>query len=277
MPELPEVETIRRSLDRLQLAGRAITGATVAWPRSVGGDPDAFCHAIVGSRVVSSGRRGKYLLYTLEPTAVLTIHLRMSGRLYLVPYSEPTTGYERVTLQLDDDRELRFYDPRKFGRMTIAAEAAPGVALLGPEPLEAGFTLSGFAAELGRRRRAIKPLLLDQSVVAGLGNIYADEALWQAQIHPLCRSDQISDRSAAALHTAVRDVLTRGLRNHGTSLGTGKVNFVFPGTGYARNQEELQVFRRTGLPCPRCGSTIERIVVAQRSTHLCPVCQVAPG
>ena len=277
MPELPEVETIRRSLDRLRLPGRVVTDVAVTWPRSVGGNPAAFRDALVGRCFTASGRRGKYLLYTLEPAAVLTIHLRMSGRLYLVPRTEPATGYERVTLRLDDDRELRFYDPRKFGRMTIGPEPAPGVARLGPEPLEDGFTPAAFAAELQRRRRMVKPLLLDQGVVAGLGNIYADEALWQARLHPLERSDRVLPQRAAVLHAAVREVLERGLCNHGTSLGNGKVNFVFPGGGSARNQEHLRVFRRTGLPCPRCGSAIERIVVAQRSTHVCPACQVDPG
>ena len=276
MPELPEVETIRRSLDRLRLPGRVVTDVAVTWPRSVGGNPEAFRDALVGRCLTASGRRGKYLLYTLEPTAILTIHLRMSGRLYLVPRTAATTGYERVTLGLDDGRELRFYDPRKFGRVTIGSEPAPGVARLGPEPLEDAFTPVEFAAELRRRRRMIKPLLLDQGVVAGLGNIYADEALWQARLHPLERSDRVLPQQITVLHAAVREVLERGLCNHGTSLGKGKVNFVFPGTGYARNQENLRVFRRTGLPCPRCGSVIERIVVAQRSTHVCPTCQVAP-
>jgi len=202
----------------------------------------------------------------------------MSGRLYLEDAATPLTGYERVILSLDTGRQLRFYDPRKFGRLEWVSDPTPRLARLGVEPLSDAFTPEVLAAGIAGRARRIKPLLLDQTVVAGLGNIYTDEALWHARIHPERSAAGLTFPEAADLAAAIRIVLERGIRNLGTRLGTGASNFVYPGhDAQARNQEELRVFQRTGEACPRCGTAIARIIVAQRSTHVCPVCQRREG
>ena len=279
MPELPEVHTVLEDLRRAGLPGRRIGDALVEWPRTVGGDAEAFRTEVRGDRIDDLRRRGKYLVFTLESGRSLLTHLRMSGRLYLQPASEPRTGYERVRLTLVDPAgyELRFHDPRKFGRMLLVDDPSPILERLGAEPLSPTFGTEVLTAELQRRRRQIKPLLLDQTVVAGLGNIYVDEALWEARIHPERPANSLTDAETADLAVAIPTVLRRGIENLGTSLGTGTSNFVFPESGpRARNQEELRVFRRTGAPCPRCGTPIRRIIVGQRSSHVCPACQTPP-
>jgi formamidopyrimidine-DNA glycosylase len=197
----------------------------------------------------------------------------MSGRLHHVPDKTPRSDHEHVILGFDDGSELRFHDTRKFGRLYLLERAEKILGRLGPEPLEPGFTAQRFAQMLKARCRLLKPLLLDQSFLAGLGNIYVDEALWESGLHPQRRSDLLSAAEARALHAAIRRVLRRGIKNLGTSLGTGKANFYSVSRRRGRNRDELKVFRRTGEPCPRCGSEIRRIVVGQRSTHLCSRCQ----
>ncbi len=283
MPELPEVHTVVEDLRAAGLIGARILRADVSWERTVGGDPEAFCSAVTARRIDAVSRRGKYIRADLSGGMSLLVHLRMSGRLFLENESAPRTGYERVSLLLEEERsgrtsrrELRFHDPRKFARMIATSHPDTILDTLGIEPLGADFDEATLATLLTGRRR-IKPLLLDQTVIAGLGNIYVDEALWHARIHPLRSASSLTEREITALAEAIPLVLRRGIRNLGTSLGSGKSNFYFPDrTTQARNQEELRVFRRTGLPCPRCGETIERLVVAQRSSHVCPVCQSAP-
>lgn len=275
MPELPEVHTVVEDLRKAGLVGRRITGATVDWERSIGGNRSVFTATVVGRFIREIRRRGKYIVLPLGPAGTILAHLRMSGRLYLVDSAEPRTGYERVTLTLDPPSELRFYDPRKFGRFIYTENPEETLQRVGVEPLSPTFTAEAFHAIAAGRRRMVKPLLLDQHVIAGLGNIYADEALWAAQIHPRRRSDTLNRDEAYSLHGAIRAVLRRGISNLGTQLGSGKSNFVLPRNhdGRARNQESLSVFQRTGLPCPRCATPIERIIVGQRSSHVCPVCQ----
>jgi formamidopyrimidine-DNA glycosylase len=288
MPELPEVQTIIVDLRKAGIEGSRILDADVLWPRSVGGDAEQFQAGVRGWQITALRRRGKYLRFDgthsgakgdHTETASLLVHLRMSGRLYLLDHPAPRTGYERVLLSLEDRggrrRELHFYDPRKFGRMLFLSDPERRLERLGMEPLEPEFTPEALSQGL-QRPRGIKALLLDQTVVAGLGNIYVDEALWQAGVHPERRANTLSDTEIHALHEAIPEVLRRGIANLGTSLGSGKTNFVFPhGDGRARNQEQLRVFQRTGLPCPRCGTAVQRIKVAQRSSHFCPQCQ--PG
>jgi formamidopyrimidine-DNA glycosylase len=182
-----------------------------------------------------------------------------------------------VILQIDGKEELRFQDTRKFGRITLTSRPETILGKLGPEPLGRSFTVEQFRELLCHRKRAVKPLLLDQTFVAGLGNIYVDEALWKAGIHPLRVSSSLSPKEAADLHRAVRYVLRKGLRNLGTTLGRGQTNFYSLSGRRGRNAEKLFVFRRTGEACPRCGAPIERIKVAQRSTHVCPRCQHPRG
>jgi formamidopyrimidine-DNA glycosylase len=197
----------------------------------------------------------------------------MSGRLRLAMPAEIRTRHEHVVLDLSDGRQLRFHDTRKFGRMYLVADPDLVVGHLGPEPLEKSFTANMFGEGLHSHTRQLKPLLLDQTFIAGLGNIYVDEALWEAKLHPCRLSSSLSDQKIKVLHRAIRKVLKRGLKNLGTSLGTGKANFYSVSQRKGRNRDELNVFRRTDLPCPRCKSPIVRIIVGQRSTHICPVCQ----
>jgi formamidopyrimidine-DNA glycosylase len=274
MPELPEVETIARDLRAAGLVGKTLVCAGIFWPKTLE-RPSAgeFCRRIARNRITAVRRRGKYLVLDLERGGGLLIHLRMSGRLHLVPAATPRLSHEHAVLSFSDGSDLRFHDTRKFGRICWVPSPDEFLDRLGPEPLEARFTVRRLKAMLGTRSRQLKPLLLDQTFIAGLGNIYADEALWEAGLHPLRPSDSLSDAEAARLHRAIRRVLERGLKNLGTSLGTGKANFYSVGRRRGRNRDELRVFRRTGEPCRRCGTEIRRIVVGQRSTHVCPACQ----
>ncbi len=270
MPELPEVEYVARQL-RDELVGRTVVAADVLWPRAVEGlDPRALAGRVVGQRVCAVGRRGKYVLVTLSGGDVLLVHRRMSGNL-LLRTSNEDDPYTRVSFTLDDGRRLVFSDPRKFGRLRlVAAESLPAVlSALGPEPLDDAFTPEALATRLAGRSRAIKALLLDQTAVAGLGNIYADEALFRAGIHPLRPAASLTPAEVAALHAAIRGVLLTGIEHGGTTFGRHRDVFNEAGT----NVDHLEVYRRTGQPCRRCGTALRRIVVAQRGTHFCPVCQ----
>jgi len=274
MPELPEVETIARDLKSAGIVGKTISCAHVYWTRTIA-EPSVpvFCRLIEKKRVAAVGRRGKYLVMDLAGGWHLLMHLRMSGRLHWVFSEAERLHHEHVVLAFEDGSELRFHDTRKFGRMYLTNDAERIFGRLGPEPLDPGFTPRALFEGLRARRRLIKPLLLDQRFIAGLGNIYTDEALWEARIHPRRLSDSLSPQESKALHTAIRKVLRRGLKNLGTSLGTGKANFYSVGRRRGRNRDELNVFRRTGEPCPRCETPIQRIIVGQRSTHICPKCQ----
>jgi formamidopyrimidine-DNA glycosylase len=275
MPELPEVQTIVNDLKAAGIEGAVITAAKVYWPRTIA-EPSAisFCQRITGKKIEAVGRRGKFIVFELKDGDLLLIHLRMSGRLHLVVRDLPREKHEHVILNFRDGNQLRFHDTRKFGRIYLTADADKILGRLGLEPLTSGFTRKILARRLQRRKRRIKPLLLDQTFIAGLGNIYVDEALWESRIHPCRMAATLSDREIRALHRAIPKVLKRGLKNLGTSLGTGKTNFYSIAKHQGRNRDELKVFRRTGRPCRRCRTKIQRIVVGQRSTHVCPRCQV---
>ena len=273
MPELPEVEYVAGQL-RAALVGQTITRAEVLWPRAITmPDPAEFAARLAGRRVERVGRRGKYLVLGLDSGATLVVHRRMSGNLTLLPPGA-AVAYTRVRFTLASGSTLAFSDPRKFGRLALVADSdLPAFfAGLGPEPLEVDFTPSVLAAHLAGRARAIKALLLDQAVVAGIGNIYADEALYAARLHPLRAGDTLTDEEIAALHGAIQAVLRAGIAHGGTTFGRHRDLYDEAGT----NLDYLQVYRRTGAPCHRCGTPIARIVVAQRGTHYCPQCQVMP-
>ena len=277
MPELPEVETVVNDLLASGIVGRTITGARVFWPRSVAmPSAEAFCQALPCRAIERVWRRAKYLIMDLSGGEHLLAHLRMSGRIHLVAMDEPRAKHEHIVIDLDDGRQLRLHDTRKFGRMYLVRELDAVLGHLGPEPLSGDFTADILLARLHEHDRQMKPLLLDQAFLAGLGNIYTDEALWEAQIHPCRRSSSISEEEARRLHRAIQSVLRRGIENAGTSLGNGKANFYSVKKRQGRNAQALNVFRRTDLPCPRCATRIERIIVGQRSTHLCPFCQPSP-
>jgi len=270
MPELPEVEHVARQL-RADLIGRVIVCAEVLWPRSVEGlAPVEFAGRVAGRRVIDVGRRGKYLLIYLDGGTVLVVHRRMSGNLTFVDAAD-ALPYVRVAFELDDGRWLLYTDPRKFGRLTLAERTHLNAAFpaLGPEPLDKSFTPQELAQQLAGRRSPIKAVLLDQSAVAGLGNIYADEALYRAGIHPLRPASTLSTQEVQALHAGIQGALRTGIEHGGTTFGRHRDVYNEAGT----NLEHVEVYRRTGQPCPRCGTPIQRIVVAQRGTHFCPTCQ----
>lgn len=272
MPELPEVEFVARQL-QTELVGSHIVSAQVCWARSIR-DLDArdFEERIAGQTVTRVGRRGKHMLVYLDGGDVLVVHRRMSGNLYISPPA-PEDRYTRVSFALNNGRRLLYSDPRKFGRLALVAEADLDTffAGLGPEPLAPVFTPAVLAERLAGTQRAIKAALLDQSIVAGLGNIYADEALFRAGIHPLRPASSLTRAEVAALHGGIQSALEAGIEHGGTTFGRHRDAYNEAG----RNVEHLDVYRRTGQPCRRCGTPIQRIVVAQRGTHFCPRCQPA--
>lgn len=276
MPELPEVQTVVDDLTNAGLAGRAIEKIDVHWPKSIATPSvDRFRSGLKGARIQALSRRGKYIVIQFEDHGWLLIHLRMSGHIHMVPSRAPRGKHEHVVFGLGGAPDLRFNDPRKFGRLYWVANPAVIVDHLGPEPLGKRFTGKVLAGMLAGRRRQLKPLLLDQTFIAGLGNIYVDEALWASGLHPETRSNTVDEAAARRLHRAIRRVLRRGLGNGGTSLSSGEGNFTSVNGRAGRNRGHLAVFRRTGRPCHRCQSPIERIIVGQRSTHFCPQCQKA--
>ena len=274
MPELPEVETIVQELNSSGIIGRTIVDVSIGWGRTIATPPpDQFREKISGQKIKEVKRRGKFILIVLS-NDTLMIHLRMSGRLRITDSTAPHVKEERAALILDNLKQIRFEDTRKFGRWYLVH--SPDSFLdhkLGPEPLQTQLTPILFYQRLVNHSRQIKALLLDQKFIAGLGNIYVDEALWEAKIHPLRLSNLLSKKDAAILLSAIRVVLKRGLESQGTTLGNGKSNFYRLDGSKGKNKTSLNVFRRTGLPCPRCKHTISRMVVGQRGTHYCRQCQ----
>ena len=274
MPELPEVQTIVNDLNAADLIGVPISGAKVFWARTIAEpSPGLFCNRLKGRKFTAIHRRGKHLVFETDNENTMLLHLRMSGRLHLASVDTPRIKHEHVIVTFNGKKQLRFHDTRKFGRIHLINDPERILERLGPEPLDKGYTLKVLADRLGQHKRLLKPLLLDQAFVAGLGNIYVDEALWDAKLHPNRIAASLSMNEIKALHRAIPRVLKRGLKNLGTSLGTGDTNFYSVSRHRGRNKDELKVFRRTDLPCPRCNTIIERIVVGQRSTHICSKCQ----
>lgn len=276
MPELPEVQTIVDELNAAGVPGCRVDAVTVRWSKTIAtGSPEDFSRRLKGKGILKIYRRAKYIVFELSDHLWMLVHLRMTGRLVMASragrWKDP---HVQVLLRLDDGRSIAYQDTRKFGRFFLTAAPASILGALGPEPLAPGFSAKMLSERIGRRRRRIKPLLLDQEFLSGLGNIYVDEALWLARIHPLRAAETLSWQDIRSLHRAIRCVLRQGIRNAGTSLGKGKGNFVSAQSNRGRNRNQLKVFQRTGLPCRRCGHAIERIVVDQRGTHVCSRCQV---
>jgi len=271
MPELPEVETVARGLCAT-LLGRKITAVKVFWARSVAPlKPDDFARRLAGQAITGVGRRGKWIVMTLSTGDTLLIHLRMSGRLLVETEACLDSRHLRALFLLDDGRRLSFVDQRKFGRLHLTGDPAQVLGTLGPEPLSDAFTAERFAKMLERRKGRIKPLLLNQRFLAGLGNIYTDESLWQARIHPLRSADALTLAEAQRLHEAIQSVLTAAIASGGTTLDDEAYRQANGQPGEFLGK--LVVYGREGKPCPRCEQTIERIVVNQRGTHFCPRCQ----
>src|ERR687896_486250 len=288
MPELPEVETVARDLHRA-VAGATIRDATVTWHRTVRHPqpPERFVAEVAGATIAKVSRRAKMVLIHLEDGRVMTVALRMTGALLVAPANTPPDPYVRVAFELDDGRELRYRDVRKFGRIGLwpggglrsvgAGRGARSKRVAeggrqyrigevfsghGPEPLSGGFTVERLRERLARRSARLKTLLLDQSFIAGVGNIYADEALWRARIHPLRSADSLSEAEVRRLHRSIRRVLRQGIANRGASFS----DYVGADGRPGDNAERLMVYRRTEEPCYRCGRPIRRVIVGQRST-----------
>ncbi len=275
MPELPEVQTMVDDLNRADLIGHHIDRLQVRWPATVSGlTVQQFCKTIKGQRICSIGRRAKYLVIGMSRGDTLIVHLRMTGRFQLAQARQKPSKHIHVIMALDDKRSLWFHDTRKFGRFYLTRRPDIILGSLGPEPMSPQFRARTLHRLLSSRDRQIKPLLLDQTVIAGLGNIYADEALWSAKIHPQKKASTLSDQQLRRLHRAIRHVLRLGLKHAGTTLGSGLGNFYSIGREQGRNRNHLKVFQRTGSPCPRCHEKIVKMRVGQRGTHFCPSCQM---
>lgn len=269
MPELPEVETVVRAL-RPELVGQRFVGVWNDWPRHVARPDVATLRLrLNGARVDALDRRGKYLVFALDTPVTLIIHLKMSGHLAVIASDLPRHPYVHTSFALEDGRELRFRDMRKFGKVYLVDDANDVLGSLGPEPLDATFTPKVLAERLAGRRRAMKPLLLDQTVLAGVGNIYADEALFAAGIHPERTADSLSPADVERLHAGIQAVLRLGIAREGASIDL----YVKPDGEKGDMQNAVLVFRRTDLPCYQCGQPIHRIVLGGRSTHFCRNCQ----
>lgn len=264
MPELPEVETVVRGL-RGPLLGRTFTGVEVTWPNSIRTPVPEIKSRLPGQRIEAISRRGKYLQFHLSGGDTLFIHLKMSGSLLVEPADQPPHPHVRTTFALDNGYELRFKDARKFGRVYLVTEPAQVVGRLGPEPLAEDFTSEDFKALFRGRKGRLKPLLLNQEFIAGLGNIYTDESCFLAGIDPRRPAHTLTGAELERLYQAARQVLQHGITSKGASFDD-----VYRGGEF---QEHFQAYGRAGQPCYTCGSPIQRIVLGGRSTHFCPRCQ----
>ena len=280
MPELPEVETVRRGLSRVTLykpikGGNVLLNRSIAHPVSI----EDFLPAIMGAELTAWQRRGKYLLAVLtrhnKPAGWLGCHLRMTGQLLWVEQSMPVSSHCRVRLFFDDDRELRYVDQRTFGRLWwVPPDQQPekiitGLQRLGPEPFADDFSLGYLQTWFRRRQRPVKNVLLDQTMVAGIGNIYADEALFLSGIRPKVRCDLISQKRLRRLHTSIRKVLTDSIEAGGTTFSDFRD---IHGTN-GNYGDVAWVYDREDEPCRVCNTPIKRIKLAGRSAHYCPSCQ----
>jgi formamidopyrimidine-DNA glycosylase len=266
MPELPEVETIKNELVP-HILGREISGVTLLWEGIVK-QPSAreFCARVVGQRITGLNRRGKYLLFSLSGGETLVMHLKMTGSLLL---HSDDDRFTRAVIHLDGGTGLYFRDPRKFGAMWLTDDESTVADKLGPEPLEDGFNPEVLARRLRNRAAPVKAILVDQSVIAGIGNMYADEALFEAKIHPLRPGGSLSRDEIGRLYRAIRRVLRSAIGHKGASVR----NYYRPGGELGTAHFEFRVAHGLGKNCPDCGTPIQRITVRNRGTYFCPKCQ----
>ncbi|MCF7885129.1 MAG: DNA-formamidopyrimidine glycosylase [Candidatus Marinimicrobia bacterium] len=274
MPELPEVETIIQDLKESNLLNKKINNVKIRWAKSIATHSTAeFKDELISSKIKNFRRRAKYLVFNLSRDKILIIHLRMTGKIIFYPDNAPFKKHDRVIFHFDNGHQLRFNDTRKFGRIYLTNNPDDILGKLGPEPLDPDFTLADFKNILEGRSGMIKALLLNQSFIAGLGNIYTDEALWEAGIHPKQKANLISTRKQKKLYTAIKHVLKKGIKNKGTSLGSGLGNYARTNQEAGNNRKFLNVYQKDGEPCPRCGKKIKKTKVSQRSSHFCSNCQ----
>ncbi len=272
MPELPEVETVRRTLQQL-IVGKRIERVTVRLARIIQyPEPEPFCHALIGQTFREVGRRGKFLRFLLDDVSLVS-HLRMEGRYGVYDSSEAVETHTHVIFHFDDNTELRYKDVRQFGTMHLFPLGSeferPPLLKLGQEPLDPGFTLALFSKIMKKRSTKIKPLLLNQAYIVGIGNIYVDESLFQARIHPERIANSLTNVELKRLYRSIIDILTQAVEAGGSSIksyvnGQGEMGMF---------QQQLLIYGRKQEPCSRCGGPIEKTVVAGRGTHYCPHCQ----
>ncbi len=273
MPELPEVETIAADL-RPHLVGRTIVRCELRFPKIVRHpEPEEFVDGVAGRRIESLRRRGKYMLLGLGQNLVLVVHLGMTGQLRLFAPAVPLAAHTHAIFDLDDGRQLRYRDPRRFGRLLLGTEvdllAARALPRLGPEPIDPDFTPEQLYRALKRRRAPLKAVLLDQTTLAGVGNIYADESLYRARLRPDRLGSRISRQSAARLHDALRTALETAIKNRGSSVDTYRDAWGELGA----QQEVLMVYGRAGQPCFTCGRPLSSVRIGGRTTVFCRRCQ----
>lgn len=273
MPELPEVETVRRTLLPVT-KGKQIEEAKIYYPRVLPkNETEDFLADLERHTIIDIVRRGKYLIFNLDSPLKLIIHLRMTGQLIFQPDGEvPLVKHTSATFRFSDQSELRFVDQRKFGTIYLLPESEyfriTGLYTIGPEPLSSDFSQEYFA-EKTKKQRLIKTILLDQKIIAGLGNIYVDEALFRAQVHPTRQGSSLTDQEIELLYNSIIAVLEEAIASHGTTIKDYRT-----GSGdTGQFQNKLRVYRKTGQACETCGSVIERIKVGGRSSHYCPSCQ----
>lgn len=271
MPELPEVETVRRGLEKLIL-GKKISNIEIHYPKMIKTDLEQFQKEMPGQVIQTMGRRGKYLLFYLS-NKVLISHLRMEGKYFYYPDQVPERKHAHVFIHFEDGGTLVYEDVRKFGTMELLApeilEAYFLSKKLGPEPTEQDFDLEIFIGALKKSKKPIKSHLLDQTLVAGLGNIYVDEVLWRAKVHPASPSQSLTRAEATAIHNQTISVLGQAVEKGGSTIRTYTNAFGEDGT----MQELHQVYDKAGQACSRCGTSIEKIQLGGRGTHFCPNCQ----
>ncbi len=274
MPELPEVEHVVRALRRA-IVGRCIVDAELKLKRIAPKiSRSSFCRRLRGTRIESVSRRGKHILIRLDTTLVLLAHLRMTGKFVSLSADQPLPAYSHVIFHLDNTRRLVFCDMRQFGRMRLLpasfVERSPELRSLAPEPLSDAFSIDYFYSTVGRSRRSLKQLLLDQTKILGLGNIYAAEALFLARINPFRKGASVSRQRLVNLHGAIKSILQEAIDSGSTlriDLHDGEASY------FGRTERFWQVYDREGFPCTRCGRLIRRVIRAGRSTYFCPQCQ----
>jgi formamidopyrimidine-DNA glycosylase len=267
MPELPEVETIRKELAP-HVIGRTISGLSLPWEGIVRQPSlEEFCERLIGQRITGLGRRGKYLIFSLSSGQALVIHLKMTGSLWL----KDPEKFVRAIIHLDDGSSIYFRDPRKFGIMWLTDDENSVGGKLGPEALGKDFTAKVLAEKLKKRTAPIKALLCDQGLVAGIGNMYADEALFTAKIHPMRAGGSLTEEEVKRLHKSIQRVLAAGINDKGASTDTYFRPSGQPGSAHW----QFRVAHRRGESCPVCGTPLERIPVRNRGSYFCPKCQKA--
>ncbi|MDD4923584.1 MAG: DNA-formamidopyrimidine glycosylase [Dehalococcoidales bacterium] len=267
MPELPEVETIKNDLEP-HVTGRKIKSVTLLWERTLQQpSKEEFERIIKNQKITGMDRRGKYLIFNLESGYKLIMHMRMSGSLMLGHDNPPP--HTRTVIHLDNDTEIYFNDPRKFGKIQLVKDCQCVLGKLGVEPLSDEFTILALTEILSKRKSPVKSVLLDQCLIAGIGNMYADEALFASKIHPTRHTDSLTGEEIEALHRAIQDVLRLGIKNKGASV----TNYFRPDGETGTAHKQFKVAHCKDKPCPVCRTPLERIRVHQRGTYFCPNCQ----